>query len=105
MKGCLDFLDFVYKRFGFTFKLNLSTRPDKFLGDVKVWDHAEKVSFLVSFFHLPKTFKRELNPKIDFSSFEHLGVVKQLYEAVSRAVPKNLMFCNESTRFDRRLSM
>lgn len=43
MKGCLDFLDFVYKRFGFTFKLFLSTRPEKFLGDVEVWTHAEKV--------------------------------------------------------------
>ena len=25
-------------------------------------------------------FKGELNPKIDFSSFEHLGIVEQLYE-------------------------
>ena len=24
--------------------------------------------------------KRELNPKIAFSSFEHLGIVEQLYE-------------------------
>ena len=24
--------------------------------------------------------KGELNPKIDFSSFEHLGIVEQLYE-------------------------
>ena len=26
------------------------------------------------------TFKGKLNPKIDFSPFEHLGVVEQLYE-------------------------
>ena len=25
-------------------------------------------------------FKGELNPKIDFSPFEHLGIVEQLYE-------------------------
>ena len=25
-------------------------------------------------------FKGELNPKIDISSFEHLGIVEQLYE-------------------------
>ena len=25
-------------------------------------------------------FKGELNPKIDFSSFEHIGIVEQLYE-------------------------
>ncbi|KAG7270402.1 hypothetical protein CRUP_009123 [Coryphaenoides rupestris] len=28
--------------FGFTFKLNLSTRPEKFLGEPEVWDQAEK---------------------------------------------------------------
>ena len=27
-----------------------------------------------------KSFKGELNPKIDFSSFEYLGSVEQLYE-------------------------
>ena len=43
IKGCLDFLRTVYEVFGFTFKLNLSTRPEKFLGEVEVWDQAEKV--------------------------------------------------------------
>uniref|UniRef100_A0A668THM5 threonine--tRNA ligase n=1 Tax=Oreochromis aureus TaxID=47969 RepID=A0A668THM5_OREAU len=43
IKGCLDFLRTVYDVFGFTFKLNLSTRPEKFLGDPEVWDQAEKV--------------------------------------------------------------
>uniref|UniRef100_A0A8C5HP94 threonine--tRNA ligase n=1 Tax=Gouania willdenowi TaxID=441366 RepID=A0A8C5HP94_GOUWI len=42
IKGCLDFLKTVYDVFGFTFKLNLSTRPEKFLGDPEVWDQAEK---------------------------------------------------------------
>ncbi|CAL8249120.1 unnamed protein product [Merluccius merluccius] len=42
IKGCLDFLRTVYQVFGFTFKLNLSTRPEKFLGEVEVWDQAEK---------------------------------------------------------------
>ncbi|XP_041792592.1 threonine--tRNA ligase 1, cytoplasmic [Chelmon rostratus] len=42
IKGCLDFLRTVYEVFGFTFKLNLSTRPEKFLGDPDVWDKAEK---------------------------------------------------------------
>lgn len=44
IKGCLDFLRTVYNVFGFTFKLNLSTRPEKFLGDPDVWDQAEKVT-------------------------------------------------------------
>lgn len=42
IKGCLDFLRTVYDVFGFTFKLNLSTRPEKFLGDPDIWDQAEK---------------------------------------------------------------
>ena len=47
MKGCLDFLQAVYGVFGFTFKLNLSTRPDKFIGEVETWDKAEKVSWVL----------------------------------------------------------
>ncbi|KAE8636557.1 hypothetical protein XENTR_v10003041 [Xenopus tropicalis] len=42
IKSCLDFLRAVYNVFGFTFKLNLSTRPEKFLGDIEVWNQAEK---------------------------------------------------------------
>ncbi|XP_021360533.1 threonine--tRNA ligase, cytoplasmic-like isoform X2 [Mizuhopecten yessoensis] len=40
--GCLDFLRHAYGVFGFTFKLNLSTRPEKFLGDISIWNEAEK---------------------------------------------------------------
>ncbi|CAO2592330.1 Threonine--tRNA ligase 1, cytoplasmic, partial [Lemmus lemmus] len=42
IKGCLDFLRTVYNVFGFSFKLNLSTRPEKFLGDIEIWNQAEK---------------------------------------------------------------
>ncbi|XP_054895836.1 threonine--tRNA ligase 1, cytoplasmic [Poeciliopsis prolifica] len=42
IKGCLDFLRTVYEVFGFTFKLNLSTRPEKFLGEPEIWNQAEK---------------------------------------------------------------
>uniref|UniRef100_A0A671XAZ5 threonine--tRNA ligase n=1 Tax=Sparus aurata TaxID=8175 RepID=A0A671XAZ5_SPAAU len=42
IKGCLDFLRTVYDVFGFSFKLNLSTRPEKFLGDPDIWEQAEK---------------------------------------------------------------
>ena len=45
VKGCLEFLKYVYGVFGFTFELKLSTRPEGFLGDIAVWDDAEKVSF------------------------------------------------------------
>lgn len=40
--GCLDFLRSVYGKFGFTFDLVLSTRPEKFLGEIEVWNEAEK---------------------------------------------------------------
>uniref|UniRef100_T2MG01 threonine--tRNA ligase n=1 Tax=Hydra vulgaris TaxID=6087 RepID=T2MG01_HYDVU len=42
IKSCLQFLRHVYSIFGFTFKLFLSTRPENYLGDIKLWDHAEK---------------------------------------------------------------
>uniref|UniRef100_A0A8D3DV08 threonine--tRNA ligase n=1 Tax=Scophthalmus maximus TaxID=52904 RepID=A0A8D3DV08_SCOMX len=42
MKGCLDFLRCVYHVFGFSFQLHLSTRPEKYLGDISVWNQAEK---------------------------------------------------------------
>jgi len=42
ISGCLDFMRFIYTIFGFTFQLNLSTRPEKYMGDIKDWDMAEK---------------------------------------------------------------
>ncbi|CAD5229421.1 unnamed protein product [Bursaphelenchus okinawaensis] len=41
--ACIQFLNRVYVDiFGFTFKLNLSTRPEKdYLGDIDTWDNAE----------------------------------------------------------------
>ncbi|KAM9311870.1 threonine--tRNA ligase 1, cytoplasmic-like [Gastrophryne carolinensis] len=42
MKGCLQFLQSVYAVFGFTFQLHLSTRPENFLGEIEMWNHAEK---------------------------------------------------------------
>lgn len=43
ISGCLDFLKHVYDTFDFTFDLVLSTRPEQFLGDIEVWNQAEKV--------------------------------------------------------------
>lgn len=40
--SCLEFLAHVYKTFGFSMKLVLSTRPDKYMGELEVWDQAEK---------------------------------------------------------------
>uniref|UniRef100_A0A8C7W2R5 threonine--tRNA ligase n=1 Tax=Oncorhynchus mykiss TaxID=8022 RepID=A0A8C7W2R5_ONCMY len=50
MKGCLDFLRCVYDVFGFSFQLHLSTRPEKYLGDIAVWNQAEKVKLNMRLF-------------------------------------------------------
>jgi len=42
MAAIFDFLERVYGQFGFTFQLQLSTRPDNFLGAIETWDHAEQ---------------------------------------------------------------
>lgn len=43
MEAAFDFLEAVYKPFGFDFRVGLSTRnPKKWMGDLKVWDQAEK---------------------------------------------------------------
>ena len=43
MVSCLEFLETVYGVFGFSLKLVLSTRPEKYLGALEMWDKAEKV--------------------------------------------------------------
>lgn len=37
----LDFMKTVYTIFGMTYKLELSTRPDKALGEIEIWNKAE----------------------------------------------------------------
>jgi threonyl-tRNA synthetase len=39
----LDFIAYVMKVFGFEYKVNLSTRPEKFAGTIEGWDHATSV--------------------------------------------------------------
>merc|ERR1712226_977255 len=43
MRGAFDFLKHVYSTFGFTYNLRLSTRPEKYEGEIETWDHAEKM--------------------------------------------------------------
>lgn len=46
--SALKFADHVYSTFGFTYELRLSTRPEKFLGDLETWNQAEKVKVCLS---------------------------------------------------------
>ncbi|RMZ89072.1 hypothetical protein DV736_g3704, partial [Chaetothyriales sp. CBS 134916] len=41
IKALFDFMTYVYNLFGFPFKLNLSTRPDDYMGKLSEWDAAE----------------------------------------------------------------
>lgn len=59
-----DFLSAVYGIFGFAFKLKLSTRPEKFLGDLETWDLAEaKLTNALNDFTASGGGKWELNPQ------------------------------------------
>jgi threonyl-tRNA synthetase len=42
VQGVLDMLEAVYGVFGFQYSLALSTRPARYMGEVEVWDRAEK---------------------------------------------------------------
>jgi len=42
MRGCFDFLKYVYDIFGWKFTLELSTRPEKkYIGNIETWNSAE----------------------------------------------------------------
>lgn len=42
ISGVFEFLSKVYGIFGFDFKMELSTRPDNYIGDLETWNNAEK---------------------------------------------------------------
>ena len=42
MHGLFDFLQEMYGLLGMTFKLKLSTRPEKYMGEIETWDKAEE---------------------------------------------------------------
>ncbi|EXB82632.1 Threonine--tRNA ligase [Morus notabilis] len=41
VRGVLEFIKYCYDVFGFTFDLKLSTRPEKYLGELATWEKAE----------------------------------------------------------------
>jgi len=41
IKGVIKLIDELYSVFGFSYNVELSTRPEKFLGEIKDWDIAE----------------------------------------------------------------
>lgn len=72
--GIFDFMDAIYVKFGMEFKVGLSTRnPEKFIGDVAIWDKAEAQLKAVLDKVAPGTWKLNegdgafYGPKIDIS--------------------------------------
>lgn len=43
VRSYLEFFKYVYDIFGFKYEFDLSTRPEKFMGDISTWDVAEKM--------------------------------------------------------------
>ncbi|RLG15448.1 threonine--tRNA ligase [Candidatus Pacearchaeota archaeon] len=74
----MDLIDFVYSKFRFNYRIELSTRPEKRIGDDKIWDKAEKALKKVLD---KKKVKYKINkgegafygPKIDFHLKDSLG--------------------------------
>uniref|UniRef100_A0A8K9V3L2 threonine--tRNA ligase n=1 Tax=Oncorhynchus mykiss TaxID=8022 RepID=A0A8K9V3L2_ONCMY len=92
IKGCLDFLRTVYDCFGFSFKLNLSTRPEKFLGEPAVWDQAEKIDIqikdAIGRYHQCATIQLDFQLPIRFNLtfVSHDGDDKQRPVIIHRAI-------------------
>ncbi|KAF9673865.1 hypothetical protein SADUNF_Sadunf10G0068200 [Salix dunnii] len=42
VRGVLEFIDYAYGKFGFTYDLKLSARPEKYQGVLETWEEAEK---------------------------------------------------------------
>ncbi|KAM7048465.1 threonine--tRNA ligase 2, cytoplasmic [Molossus nigricans] len=78
IKGCLQFLQSVYSTFGLSFQLNLSTRPENFLGEIELWDEAE-TQLQNSLMEFGKPWKMNpgdgafYGPKIDIKIKDALG--------------------------------
>lgn len=77
--NCLDFLTYVYDTFGFDYKLYLSTRPEKYMGELSLWNEAEAIlESVLSDWKKWDGAKKEgdgafYGPKIDIEIMDSLG--------------------------------
>lgn len=79
----LDFVDKIYKVFNFNYKIELSTRPEKFMGDIESWEKAEQaLNEALNEKRIKFTVKKGegafYGPKIDFHVEDSLGRTWQL---------------------------
>jgi threonyl-tRNA synthetase len=75
---------YVYTAFGMTYKLELSTRPKKALGEISIWDFAEKqLAEALDEFSGPDTWRVNAGdgafygPKIDIKVYDALDRIHQ----------------------------
>tara|TARA_Y100000310_G_scaffold161086_1_gene161019 strand:- start:130 stop:1251 length:1122 start_codon:yes stop_codon:yes gene_type:complete len=74
----MNLIDEVYSKFGFKYKLELSTRPERRIGNDKMWDKAEKalegaIKKKSHKFKLNKGDGAFYGPKIDYHLTDSLG--------------------------------
>ncbi|KAK9085730.1 hypothetical protein Sjap_026141 [Stephania japonica] len=77
VRNVLEFIKYAYNVFGFTFELELSTRPEKYLGEIATWEKAEAdLSEALNEFGMPWQINEGdgafYGPKIDISVFDAL---------------------------------
>ena len=83
MEGYFDFLSHVYKTFDMGFSLKLSTRPQKYLGTIELWNTAEaKLAEALNNFCSRSGRKWELNP--EDGAFYGPKIDIEVYDALKR---------------------
>ncbi|KAJ1481088.1 hypothetical protein T484DRAFT_1626248, partial [Baffinella frigidus] len=74
----LRFIDFVYGKFGLKYEMFLSTRPEKYIGEIDMWDQAEaQLAAALNANGIAWKLNPEdgafYGPKIDINVFDALG--------------------------------
>ncbi len=78
----IAFIDRVYETFGLTYEIELSTRPEKYIGEIAIWDQSEQ-ALAAACKAAGKDFKINpgdgafYGPKLDFHVQDSLGRVWQ----------------------------
>lgn len=82
IQGVIDFMKKVYKDFELDLTVGLSTRPEKYIGDIEIWDKAELVlkKIIKGFpeYTINEGDGAFYGPKLDFTVKDSLGRSHQL---------------------------
>ncbi len=76
--GIMDLIDFIYKKFNLSYRMELSTRPEKRIGDDNIWNKSEKalkkaLDKIKVKYKINKGEGAFYGPKIDFHIKDSLG--------------------------------